>query len=155
MLKHFLDLLVEPLHAPVDIKTRNVFLADATLRGIRLTIYNCNRVAAVTDEIVNCFQTPWTEECGFQLLSPSKMCTHTQCEPDDVITATGPLHLENYKFMLKHGGQTEACEWVLRMNANGFFKRPKITFSPNKNLMDDSMVTGHSKGLIFDILVCM
>ena len=39
LLKHFLDLLIEPSHALPHIKTRLVFLADATLRGIRVIIH--------------------------------------------------------------------------------------------------------------------
>ena len=110
-----------------------------------------DRVSTTADEIVNVFPTPWGDhreaKAHVNHLCRSTLCTYTQGEKDDVITAHGPVHLKGYAFQGKWFGQLEPCEWVWRPNANGWQKRLSISISPDKNPMDEDACAVYSHGL--------
>ena len=145
------DMMLNSSWAPPEIRDGSVFMVEATSKGIRTCILNTDRCSATTDEIVNTFPTPWSEskQAGAQVhfLSRSKLCTYTQGEQDDVVTANGPIHLRGYAFQLKGFGQCEAVEWVWRPTPNGWQKRPSVSISPDHNPLDEDVNADYSTGL--------
>ena len=60
--------------------TADCYLTDATLAGIRTCIVNHNRCSATSDELVNTFATPWSDQgSGVHYLSRAKLNTYSQC----------------------------------------------------------------------------
>ena len=131
--------------SPADFATKNFFLTDGTLRGIRDAIVANSRCAIVSDECSNTYKTPWSEKGkGIHYLQRSKMCTYVNAEADDACTGKGGDHMSEYSVLHCVTGQTEAIEWILSPTIGGFCKRMNITFSPdephcnNKQQRDDS-----------------
>jgi len=125
------DLLVTQ-DTPIDaIKDRSVFTVDATLRGIRNSLQNYGRCSVCSDEIVNTYRTPWSENggTGVNFLSRSKMNTYLSCERDDVLTGLHTTHIDNYSFQHKVFGQVAACEFVMRPEPHGSHKRMTFVVS--------------------------
>ena len=108
-------------------------MQDATMKGIRQAILNNNRASVSTDELVNTYQTPWSEQAsGINYLGRSKMNTFLSCERDDSITAVAQTHLENYAFQHKVAGQMAPALWLLRPASHGFQKRLTLLISEDK-----------------------
>jgi hypothetical protein len=131
--------------SPANFASRDFFLTDGTLRGIRDAIVGNNRCAIVSDECSNTYETPWSEKGkGIHYLQRSKMCTYVNAEGDDSCTGKGGDHISEYSCLHCVTGQTEAIEWILSPTIGGFCKRMNITFSPdephcnNKQQRDDS-----------------
>ena len=97
-------------YAPAEIRLAQVFAVDGSVRGIRETIVQHKRVSCTTDELCN-ISTPWSEAgTSHAYLSRSKLCTFSQGERNDVLTAKGALHLRSYAFQIKACGQLEPVE---------------------------------------------
>ena len=142
------DFITKSAYAPVELKDQRAYMAEATLRGLRNCILQTHRAAFTTDEIMNALSTPWSDcQSVAHFIPKSKLCTYTQGERDDVVTANGPVHLRHYAFQLRLFGQVEAMEWVLRPGPQGFFKRIAFALSPDRNRFDDALVTSTSMGL--------
>ena len=100
---HSSDMAKESDKAPDSLKT--AYCVEASTKGIRTCILNQDRVSATSDEIGNSFPTPWGDhkesKTHVNHLCRSKLCTYTQGERDDLMTAHGPVHLQNYAFQGK------------------------------------------------------
>ncbi|CAK0812479.1 unnamed protein product, partial [Prorocentrum cordatum] len=143
------DLITKSAYAPPDLSTGSAYLAEATLRGIRTCLLKTHRAAMTTDELMNAMVTPWSDGKDQSHCVPrSKLCTYTQAERDDIITATGPVHLRSYSFQFKLFGQLEGAEWVMRPGPQGFFKRVSFSVSPDNNPWDDRVHASMSMGLL-------
>ena len=145
------SMMTKSKNAPPAIAEGRVFMVESSAKGIRVCIFSEDRVSAHTDEVVNSFPTPWSEhkQAGTQshMLCRSKLCTYTQGEQDDIITANGPIHLRGYAFQLKVFGQCVACEWVWRPSPIGWQKRISVAISPDRNPMDEDVADDYSMGL--------
>ena len=132
LIKFTTDLLVAG--SPCDgFATRNIFLVDATLKGIRNSLANYMRASVTSDEIVNTYSTPWSEPgTGVNYLSRSKLNTFLNCERDDVITGIATTHIDGYSFQHKVAGQVSAAEWVLKPAPHGFQKRISFFLSEDR-----------------------
>ena len=98
-----------------------VFLTEATLKGIRTAIKKFARASASCDELSCMMSTPWSENAqGIHFLSRPKMCTFSQCEPDSVITGAGVEELTHYAMQVRAFGQCEVLEWVMRAGLSRF-----------------------------------
>ncbi|CAK0831905.1 unnamed protein product, partial [Prorocentrum cordatum] len=143
------DFITKSAYAPPDLAAGAAYLAEATLRGIRTCLLKTHRASMTTDELMNAMVTPWSDGKDQSHCAPrSKLCTYTQAERDDIITATGPVHLRSYSFQFKLFGQLEGAEWALRPGPQGFFKRVAFSVSPENNPWDDRVCTSMSMGLI-------
>jgi len=134
--------------APEEMRDRSCFLADATLKAIRVGLTHYHRVTVTCDEIVNTMDTPWSENrAGGHALSRSKLNTYSQCEKDDVMTANGKISFTDYSLQIKLAGQYEAVEFCLRPSQDGWQKRISFALSPMTNTHDDSTDASYSLGL--------
>ena len=98
-----------------------LFLTEATLKGIRTAIKKFARASASCDELSCVMSTPWSENAqGIHFLSRPKMCTFSQCEPDSVITGAGVEELTHYAMQVGAFGQCEVLEWVMRAGLSHF-----------------------------------
>ena len=104
------DFLTRSAWAPTYIKQQQVFAVDGSVRGLREAITHFKRVSCTTDEIVAMIHTPWSESGSNVYIPRSKLCTFSQGERDDVLTANGPIHLRSYAFQLRACGQLEPVE---------------------------------------------
>ena len=128
-------LLLESSHAPELLKSDKLTLKEATTAGVRTLLYNYSRCRFVTDEVANSIGTPFSEKGPtVHYLSKALLCTWTQGEADHAVTAGGQIHLQNYRFQAKLGGQPRICEHILKPSAQGFFKRPNFVFVSDKLL---------------------
>ena len=63
-----------------------------------------------------------------------RLCTWLQAEADDVVTASGSVHLgpptHMYRFQMKLASQLPVAEFVMLPRAHGFQKRPKFICVP-------------------------
>ena len=135
--------------APPEMQSGELYLVEATLKGIRNTLVSYSRCSATTDEITNTLPTPRNDmTTGVNYPSRAKLNTYTQCEPDGVITGHGSTQVSEYAFQLKGFGQIEAIEWVMRPTANGWQKRLAFTVSPTKNPLDEDACDATSMGLL-------
>ena len=105
------DFVTKSKNAPPCSSDGDVYMVESS-KGVRTCILNYDRVSCTSDEVVNTFSTPWSENrqsgalCHH--LPRNKMNTWTQGERDDVITASGTIHLKAYAFQFKVFGQNEA-----------------------------------------------
>ena len=149
LLQRTVQYMVAADGAPACMQERQVFNVESTPKGIRVSLYAHMRCATISDEIVNTFPTPWSDKATTtHFLSRSKANTYTQCEPDDVLTAAGTIHLEEYTYQLKCAGQWEAVEWVLKPTPNGFQKRLTFTFAPDSSPQNDAQDAAMSEGAV-------
>ena len=112
---------------------KGVIMQDATMKGIRQAIVNNNRASVSTDELVNTYQTPWSEQAsGINYLGRSKMNTFLSCENDDSVTAVAQTHLNGYAFQHKVAGQIAPALWLLRPASHGYQKRLTLVISEDK-----------------------
>ena len=141
------DFITKSAYAPQELVKGTAYISEATLRGARLCFMKSNRGSMSSDEVINVMVTPWSDcQSSTNFIPRSKLCTYTQAERDDVVTGTGPIHLRNYSFQMKIGGQLEGIEWVLRMTPQAFFKRVALAVSPERNPWDDTVVDSVSLG---------
>ena len=131
-------------HAPREIKKSMVFASNGSVRGLREAIVQYHK-----DEVVTMIATPWSESGTSNVyISRSKLCTFSQGERDDVLTANGALHLRSYSFQLKACGQLEPMEWLLRPGPQGWFKRPCLRVSMGHNEHINDFPAEYATGLI-------
>ena len=146
--KRAVQYMTDAAGAPPVISGRKIFNVESTPKGIRVALLNYSRCTTISDEIVNTFPTPWSDKASTtHYLSRSKANTYTQCEPDDVLTAAGTIHLTMYTYQLKVAGQWEAVEWVLKPTPNGFQKRITFTFAPDRSPHNEAQKSAWSQGL--------
>jgi hypothetical protein len=146
--KRAVQYMTDAAGAPDFMTKRQIFNVESTPKGIRVALFNFKRCTTISDEIVNTFPTPWSDKATTtHFLSRAKANTYTQCEPDDVLTAAGTIHLTVYTYQMKIAGQWESVEWVMRPTPNGFQKRITFTFAPDSSPENEAQKAEFSQGL--------
>jgi hypothetical protein len=96
------NMMSECEDAPSDaFGNRECILADATLAGLRTSLYNHNRAAVVCDEATNVYDTPWSDvSSGLHYLPKTKMHKYLLSEPHDQLTRA--LGCEESRYLFHH-----------------------------------------------------
>ena len=119
--------------APDEIRSGLIASGDGTIRGHRNNLLQFNRSGTVGDEVTSIYECgPLSEHAkGIHWIPRQKMNTYVNCECDAVITAQGPIHLENYAFVHYVLGQPEGIEHAWRPSPIGVSKRYHVCFMEN------------------------
>ena len=132
--------------APEQVKTRDCFFGDATIKGINNALESWSMAAESSDEgaaVYDCGPTYSDASKGVNFLPKSRMNSYSQCEPADTATGKGHVHIGTaeipYTFMHKVASQVEPAEIILKPIAHGFPKRHTIAFAPENCPHDESV----------------
>ena len=126
------------------IKSRDIFISDATLRGMRMNFYNHHRAAISSAEVSTVYETPLSDKGkGIHFLQKTQMNKFTQSEFDDVATGEGKIHLgaDTHPYVMLHkvNGQSELIEYLMQPVGHGFQKRFWVVFAPLGVERDESI----------------
>ena len=76
------------------ITTRDCYVQEATLKGLREALYNYNRACLVGDEPITMYKTRWADaDAKVHYLYKPNLNNYLLSEPDDIITGGGKVHL--------------------------------------------------------------